>query len=52
MAEYRDMRDLQAKLKAVEPVRTSYAKMPTAKTSALSVISGEFFTGVSARLPG
>jgi len=52
IAEYSDMRDLQAKLNAVEPVRTSYAKIPIAKTSALSVISGEPFYGVSARLPG
>ena len=52
MAAYRDIRDLQAKLKAVDPVRTSYAKMPIANTSALSVIIGAFFDGVSARFPG
>lgn len=46
------MRVLHAKPKAVEPVRTSYARMPIAKTSAFRVMSGADFDGVKALFPG
>ena len=52
MAEYRAMRVLHAKPKAVDPVSTSYARMPIANTSAFRVMSGADFDGVKALFPG